>query len=199
MWVRFLHAGPKKKMINSSQKFIVNNKEYYLQYRYDVAQLVNQGIGIELGTAGGNFARRVLEHSNLDFLYTVDAYSDEKHPIDEYRCAVQNLMPWRHRSQILRMRFDQAVHVFTDNYFDFVYIDGYADTGQEAGKTLQDWWPKLKPGGIFAGDDYHEHYPLVVQYVDEFARIQQRQLHVIHCEPLDDWASKYPTWFIIKD
>jgi len=184
----------------STQKFLIKDKEYRLQYRYDVAQLVvDRGIGIELGTAGGNFARRVLENSNLEFLYTVDAYSDEKHPIDEYRFAVQNLMPFRHQSQILRMRFDQALNIFPNNYFDFVYIDGYADTGEESGQTLYDWWPKLKPGGVFAGDDYHLHFPLVIKYVDQFVADKKLLLNVIDCEPLDDWASKYPTWFVLKE
>ena len=198
MWVRFLHAGPKISM--PTKHFLIQGKEYNLRYRYDVAQLVvEHGIGIELGTAGGNFARRVLENSGLDFLYTVDAYSDEKHPVDEYRCAVQNLIELRNRSQILRMRFDQALHVFPNGYFDFIYIDGYADTGQESGQTLYDWWPKLKSGGVFAGDDYHVDFPLVIKYVDQFATEKKLSLNVIDCDPLDDWASRYPTWFIIKD
>lgn len=28
--------------------------------------------------------------------------------------------------------------------FDFVYIDGYAHTGEENGKTIIDWWRKVR-------------------------------------------------------
>tara|TARA_Y100000389_G_C17052243_1_gene313332 strand:+ start:118 stop:318 length:201 start_codon:yes stop_codon:yes gene_type:complete len=44
--------------------------------------------------------------------------------------------------------------LFPDDFFDFIYVDGYAHTGEENGKTFFDWWPKLKQNGIFSGDDY---------------------------------------------
>lgn len=43
----------------------------------------------------------------------------------------------------------------------FIYVDGYAHTGEDRGKTLFDWYPKLKIGGLMAGDDYHDDWPLV--------------------------------------
>ena len=57
---------------------------------------------------------------------------------------------------------------FPDFYFDFIYIDGFAESGQEDGKTLYDWWPKLNSGGIFAGDDYSDDWPETKKQVDIF-------------------------------
>ncbi len=73
------------------------------------------------------------------------------------------------RFTILRTSFAEAAEQFADGFFDFIYIDGYAHTGQDQGRTLADWWPRLKTGGIFAGHDYCATYPQTVKVVDEFA------------------------------
>ena len=62
------------------------------------------------------------------------------------------------RYTFLRGTFESHVNSFDDETFDFIFIDGYANSGQENGKTLDDWWPKLKPGGIFSGHDYCDRY-----------------------------------------
>ena len=71
---------------------------------------------------------------------------------------------------LLRMDFDDALLLFEDNYFDFIYVDGFAHTGEEGGKTLIDWIKKLKVGGYLAGDDYHNDWPLVVWAVNDLAK-----------------------------
>ena len=91
-----------------------------------------------------------------------------------------------------------AQKLFPDEYFDFIYIDGYAHTGQENGRTLAEWWPKVKPGGFLVGDDYSEHWQLVVEVANKFAEHTQRKLHVIKCKPEHDWASQEPSWLIQK-
>jgi hypothetical protein len=45
---------------------------------------------------------------------------------------------------LLRMSFDEAAELFDDEFFDFIYFDGYAHTGEEGGKTFSDWYQKLK-------------------------------------------------------
>jgi hypothetical protein len=91
------------------------------------------------------------------------------------------------------------VRLFEPECFDFIYIDGHAHTGQENGKTFEDWWPLLKPGGVFAGDDYHSDWPKVVENLNVFAKGIGHEIHVIDCTPGEDWASKYPTWFMVKN
>jgi len=171
-----------------------------LRLRHDVAKLVNPGgVGIELGVAEGVFSERVLRKSSLSFLYGVDMYAgDRGHDIDQYRRALARLMPFRGRQTILKMRFDEALSLFPDEYFDFIYVDGYAHTGEEEGRTLVDWYPKLRPGGIFAGDDYSPDWPKVVAAVDAFCSNHGLGLNVIDCrEPGSVW-SEYPTWWTSK-
>ncbi len=97
------------------------------------------------------------------------------------------------------MRFDEALTLFPDEYFDFVYVDGYAHTGEEQGQTFRDWFPKLKPGGIFAGDDYSPDWPLVVEEVDKFIAANRLKLFVINYQKEPDRFSQFPTWFTLKN
>jgi hypothetical protein len=34
------------------------------------------------------------------------------------------------------MSFDDALDIFDDEFFDFIYIDGFAHTGEEGGNQL---------------------------------------------------------------
>lgn len=55
----------------------------------------------------------------------------------------------------------------------------------------------MKPFGIFAGDDYHPDWPLVVQEVDEFLRENDLPLLTIAntaAGPGVEWSQ----WFTIK-
>lgn len=171
-----------------------------LKHRHDVVKLVKSGgVGIELGVAEGVFSERVLIHSDLRFLYSVDMYAgDRGHDVAQYRRALTRLMTHRDRNAVVKMRFDEALHLFEDAYFDFIYVDGYAHTGQESGQTLKDWFPKLKPGGIFAGDDYSRDWPKVIQTVNKFVKDNNLDLNIIECaEPGSVW-SEHPTWWVRK-
>jgi hypothetical protein len=98
---------------------------------------------------------------------------------------------------IMRMRFDEALPLFSDESLDFIYVDGYAHDGELNGRTFRDWFPKLRKGGIIAGDDYSPEWPLVVASVDAFASANSLEVHVIDCHE-KSWNSMYPTWFAYK-
>jgi hypothetical protein len=167
--------------------------------RDDVATLFREGgTGVELGVAGGDFSERILQRSKVGYLYSIDMWAgDRGHDMHQYREAIARLSPYRERNTMLRMRFDEALPLFPDSSLDFIYVDGYAHDGELNGQTFRDWFPKLKPGGIIAGDDYHADWPLVVAAVDRFAAEQGLELHVIQCSE-ESWNSKYPTWFAMK-
>ena len=46
---------------------------------------------------------------------------------------------------------------FSDNHFDFVYIDANHDY-EFVLKDLKTWFPKVKSKGILFGDDYNRSY-----------------------------------------
>lgn len=69
------------------------------------------------------------------------------------------------RFHILRKPSTNAALDFTDGSLDFVMIDAAHDYANILADILA-WWPKLKPGGVMAGDDYH--FRGVKQAVTEF-------------------------------
>jgi hypothetical protein len=96
------------------------------------------------------------------------------------------------------MRFDEALELFEDETLDFVYVDGYAHTGEDGGRTLVDWFRKLKVGGIFAGDDYHDDWPLTKWAVNHLAHLLSVEVSLTD-RPSDDPNSQYPSWFFRKE
>jgi hypothetical protein len=173
---------------------------HQLTFRTDIAKLLpDGGVGIELGVAEGTFSDALLSGSKLEKLYSVDMWmGDHKHDDAQYQRARDLLAKYGSRNEVLRMRFDQALPRFPDEHFDFIYVDGYAHTGEENGQTFRDWWPKLKPGGLFAGDDYDPHWPFVMETLDAFAHEWGLPVKVIPAHPDAPRYSRYPSWLIFK-
>jgi hypothetical protein len=160
--------------------------------RVELTQLLpDHGTYVELGVAAGAHALQILKaHESLNYL-GVDAWED--HHDEAERMRVQALLePYKKRVVLWKMRFDEAAQLVGDASVDLVYVDGYAHTGQEAGQTLEDWWPKVKPGGIFAGHDYDARYRPTVEAVDAFARRHNVPVKVIHEKPLPSWMIRKP-------
>lgn len=158
----------------------------------------DQNVGIELGVAAGGFSARLAQSGKFKRLFGVDLYSDH-HDQAEYKRALRTIGLDSNYS-LLKMSFDEALGLFPDDYFDFIYIDGYAHTGEQGGKTFFDWLPKLKSGGILAGDDYSHHWPLVQESVHYFVEQVGGQLHITDdrkTEPNSDF-NKFPSWFIFN-
>lgn len=59
-----------------------------------------------------------------------------------------------------------AAKNYADNSLDFVFIDGSHDY-TSVREDIISWLPKVKPGGIIAGDDYSDEWSGVIQAVDE--------------------------------
>lgn len=148
----------------------------------------------ELGVAAGEFADALLAASHdIAEYHGIDLWSDH-HDTKEMEEARKRLS-LRHRmidkrfTEIIlkRRSFADAVRDYSNDSFDLVYVDGYAHTGQEAGRTLYDWWPKVKPGGIFAGHDYDVAWPLTVSAVTQFVREHNLELNVIKGDEFASW------------
>lgn len=153
-------------------------------------------VGIELGVAAGWYSRRLMETGLFCELYGVDMYGDH-HDTREYIHALQNVglgKPY----WLLRMRFDEALDAFPDEHFDFVYIDGYAHTGEEGGQTLYDWYPKVKTGGMIAGHDYDPRWPLVQSAVDGLAQALGQPVIRTALSRKQDPQDAFPSWALHK-
>ncbi len=162
-----------------------------IQRREDLVRLLQPGaVGVELGVAAGKFSFQLLERHAFGEFYMVDKWND--HHGDAERLAVLERCKGHPNARVLHMTFDEALGQFPDEHFDFIYIDGYAHTGQEGGQTLARWWPKLKAGGLYAGHDYDEgRWQPTVTAVNAFAAGLGK---VIWTTSGDAFAS----WYFIK-
>jgi len=167
-------------------------------YRYNVIDSLqgNENIGIELGVAEGGFSKKMVDSGKFSDFYGVDMYADT-HDTNEYKVALSTV-GIRKKYKLLRMTFDDAIDLFEDNFFDFIYIDGFAHTGEEGGETLNKWYKKLKVGGVFSGDDYHSDWPLVVWAVNNFVKQTDAILSVTDKVEDNVAFSEYPSWLITK-
>lgn len=185
-------------LLNKSNAYVLQDVQKFEQ-RSDVVKLFqNYAIGIELGVAEGKFSETLLKTKRFAHLYSIDMWAgDRYHDTAQYKRALQRLLPFREQNTTIRMTFDEALDLFPNAFFDFIYVDGYAHTGEEEGATFRNWWPKLKSGGVMAGDDYSPKWPLVVQAVDAFIADHQLEMAVLNFKSDDPW-SQYPTWVTIK-
>jgi hypothetical protein len=124
----------------------------------------NNLVGIELGVAKGAFSKKMVESKKFSFFFGVDKYSDH-HNTQEYLQAIKNVGIYSNY-KLIKSTFDEALELFEDNFFDFIYIDGYAHNGQLGGDTIARWYPKLKVNGVICGDDFDDKFPLVKQAVN---------------------------------
>ena len=119
----------------------------------------------------------------------VDRWSDH-HTEEEMRRAYASLEKFDF-ANLCRNSFEEAAKTVPEEYCDAVYVDGYAHTGQDAGRTLDLWWPKVKRGGFLCGHDYDlDKWPHTFKAVNYFAGHRGLSVEVVHEE------SGYASWCI---
>lgn len=136
------------------------------------------GTWVELGSwTGRSAAYCIVELTNRDKLgnfYCVDTWGGEtgiaydQHVVKNMKeIFEQNLKPVITDITMLSMLSWEAAEKFEDNSVDFCYVDA-GHSYEAVTKDLTAWWPKIKPGSDFAGDDYTKGYPGLQQAVWDF-------------------------------
>ena len=165
--------------------------------RFDCASLLNvqNPIGLELGVASGIFTKNVNDRTQFAKYIGVDAFIG--HHSEEFLEATKVYADIE-GACLVRSSFEEYSKVALSESYDFIYIDGFAHTGEEGGKTISDFWSKLRIGGVMAGDDYHSHWPLVQWAVADFANKTGSQI-LLTKKPSDIIGyNAYPSWLVIK-
>lgn len=156
-----------------------------------LSTLPENAVCAEIGVYKGNFSAKLLKYAKPEVLHLIDPWARNdgadyegawyggqasgQATMDEVYSAVEERFAQEieyGKVRLHRSPSSEAVSTFPDNYFDWVYIDG--DHLYEA--VLQDlklYFPKVKSGGLIAGDDYgkDDHWwgDGVTRAVDEFA------------------------------
>jgi len=132
-----------------------------------VSSFIKPGdIGAEIGVCFGVFAYHVLLQQQPSKLYLIDPWeyglqadvekdptpTKQQHRDRECEVVFNYFAPYKN-VEIVRLKSEDAVCLFEDSYFDYVYIDGehsYAAVTRD----LVNYLPKIKIGGYLIGDDY---------------------------------------------
>lgn len=173
--------------------------------------LGNIHTAVEVGTWRGDFATEMCNRLQPEKFYAVDPfllyaeYTDKPNPtefatqenLDQLaegvRSRIAGMNADRH-SELLRAKSQDAVHQFSDNSIDVVYVD--ADHKYDP--VLADisaWYAKVKPGGVLCGDDYiagsHIEKFQVIEAVSDFAKT--------HNLPYAVTRGNNPSWVFFKE
>lgn len=135
-------------------------------YKSIVEKLPHNAKILEAGTyKGKSFAYLAVEAFNSGKNIEVNGldgfgWEDVKPAFDEF------MKPLEGHYKVYKGNAAELSHQWPDHYFDFVFIDlshAYPDTVND----IRAYLPKVKPGGIIAGHDYHPEWPGVIQSVNE--------------------------------
>ena len=149
------------------------------------------GTVAEIGVAKADFSRNILAHAAPARLHLIDPWihqqrSDYAHDISNVKDSEQEdrhlfvrngLRAEIESGQVILHReySKDACIKFSDNYFDWIYIDGL-HSYQGVKEDLDNYLPKVKPDGFILGHDFANHPEAtamefgVVKAVEEFVR-----------------------------
>lgn len=140
----------------------------------DLVRNYPNAIGAEIGTRDGETAKWLLQEKSDLTIHSIDPYLDYMDwcgPVTGSNQRLINMLKFigehRHRFVQHRMTSDEAVQIFEDNSLDFIFIDGL-HTYEQVLKDCQNYYPKIKSGGLFSGHDFRV-LPEVNRAVTEFA------------------------------
>lgn len=173
-------------------------------------KLLNPKLIVEVGVAYGYHARAMLETlENVEYI-GIDPYLPNYDPNDPFTDNVAQLFNCKSVEGMDRLyetvnetlteefgsRFTlkrlKSVIASTEmsNSIDLVFIDG-DHRYQAVYDDLRSWWPKIRPGGVLAGDDYE--WPEVRSAVNSyFTQMGEKVLL------LTDEDTNHHTYFVQK-
>ena len=138
-------------------------------------------VGAEIGIAGGQHIKALMENTNIQKMYGVDPFitdSWDMHSffsVDEdyggfdglYGEVKELLAQFGDRVELVRKKSTEAAPDFEDESLDFVFIDAIHDY-ENCFNDIAHWHHRVRKGGYVMGHDWeHPGFPGVQQAVVE--------------------------------
>ena len=158
---------------------------------YGLGELIKgmkKPVGVEIGLAEG-FTTEFLMESNENLkLYCIDPFENyvdwngnnlnDRHRV--YEEFLERTKKFGDRVNLIRKFSDDAVADIKDNSLDFIFIDGL-HTYDQVTKDMNNYYSKVKKGGIFAGHDYSV-ISAIHKAVNEFADGKKKEVLTTECD-----------------
>jgi predicted O-methyltransferase YrrM len=107
--------------------------------------------GIEVGCDVGAHAEALLTYCSVKRLVVVDLWEN---PFCEGYCMGRlQSKGFKNFVEFVKADSHEASKRYRAEEFDFVYIDIMHDS-ETVSQSLEDWWPKVNPGGMLAYRNY---------------------------------------------
>jgi Methyltransferase domain len=170
-----------------------------------VARASDGALFVELGAWKGRSAAfmgvEIANSGKRIKFYSIDHWrgslEEAPHREDEdvrrnrlYEVFLQNVSPLSEYVYPLRSDTAQAAARFEDLSIDFIYVDA-GHSYSAVARDIRAWWPKLKVGGVMAGDDWRD----VRRAVEDFFKWRGSEIIVRTGEPNAGWEQ----WLVQKD
>jgi hypothetical protein len=138
-------------------------------------------IGAEIGVAGGQHIKALIENTNIEKMYGIDPYTNETWDMHKffdvnsdyggfdglYEEVSEMLSVYGDKVELVRKRSLDAALDFEDGCLDFIFIDGAHDY-QNCYDDIAYWHHRVCDGGYVMGHDWeHSSCPGVQQAVIE--------------------------------
>lgn len=147
--------------------------------------------GVEIGVDKGINSKVILNELNIEKLYLIDPWENYEgndkvwiNINENYKYVLKEFRENKN-VQIIKDYSNYAVSFFKENSLDFVYIDGN-HSYKFVYKDIDNWFSKVKEGGIIAGHDIN--LLSVLKAVKDFCFKRNINFNI---EPRD--------WYFIKE
>jgi len=165
--------------------------------------------GVEIGVHKGGFSEHILTYSNIEKLYSIDAWIEDEPTTKavrkrcehgkmelNYQEAASKLSKFGNRSEIIRDLSENAVKKFENESLDFIYLDA-SHIFSGFSLDIINWWEKIRFGGLFAGHDCWRKYRYNVMYVVNGFCMEKKQLFFLTTDERQ-FPQYAPSWWLIK-
>jgi hypothetical protein len=139
-------------------------------------------VGCEIGVERGYTTEYFLRVNKTTKIYCIDPFAnyidwngENKNERDMvYKEFLQRMSPFSDRVNIIKKYSDDAVNDVPDNSLDFIFIDGL-HTYEQVTKDMQNYYDKVKSGGIFSGHDF-SLIDCINRAVKDFAKTKGKEI-----------------------
>ena len=143
-------------------------------YDYLISKTPENGTFVEIGAWLGKSSSYLVDNSGERNIIIIDSWEGSPNErggnhnlatkTDIYEIFKENMGDRNYKS--IRVLSTEVVEQFEDESLDTVFIDA-THTYDAVKEDIKVWLPKVKKGGILAGDDYVDGWPGVIKAVKE--------------------------------